>query len=314
MNNAVTEVRVGYFGKIPSRGDFVKATDNIPLVEVLDNWLAQTMGLLSEDPRWKIDYDEAHPLDFAFIGPRKKRAIAGHIINSRDSAQRRFPLLTLSELEADNPVAFVRNSPLILSRLWDHLGTQGSRMVSASDTDAPLQYRATGQVQIERRSSAHEVIFNSFLESQTLGTLDSMLASTGFNGNARQILLALGMLLYPLMTCDNIIYPEKSLELPLPKNPAQRHMVAAYWMHLITPFLLKADFELALFLTHAQQQPKLVLGFGGASPRTLQAILQPQIGSDHHIAFENAQWVEEQIKSDYGLKNSPAIWCNRIFR
>ena len=36
-------VRLGYFGKIPARGDFIKAGDNHALVQLLDDWLAQVM-------------------------------------------------------------------------------------------------------------------------------------------------------------------------------------------------------------------------------------------------------------------------------
>ena len=74
MSSAVTPTKVGYFGKLPSRGDFVKAADNSALIGLLDDWLAQSMELLSVDPRWKIIYDAVPPLHFVFMGPRSKRA------------------------------------------------------------------------------------------------------------------------------------------------------------------------------------------------------------------------------------------------
>jgi type VI secretion system protein ImpM len=302
MSNTATQARVGYFGKIPSRGDFIKAADNTPLIEVLDGWLAQTMGLLSEDPRWKIDYDEAKPLDFAFIGPRRNRAIAGHIIASSDLAQRRFPFLTMSTLEIEDPAEFVSYSPVILSRLWNHLTVQGVSVVSATDPIIPLQNLSSTRIPLELRSNAYDTAFTDFLEMQTLGTLSNMLFQAEFKGSLRQLILALGLLLQPIMTSSNGTRPEKSLVLPLPNDAMHRHLVGTFWMHLITPFLLRADFELALFFTQLQQHPSMVLGFSGASARTLQAILHPQIGKDHHIAFEDAEWVEDQVNSDYGLK------------
>ncbi|WP_394777952.1 type VI secretion system-associated protein TagF [Undibacterium sp.] len=301
MSNTTTQARVGYFGKIPSRGDFIKAADNIPLIDVLDEWLAQTMSLLSSDPRWKIGYDGAKPLDFAFIGPRKKRAIAGHIIASSDMAQRRFPFLTMSAMEIEDPAEFVSCSPVILSRLWNRLTVQGVSIVSAPDPVIPLQNLSSTRVDMELRSNAYEAAFADFLEIQTLGALDGMLAQGGFKGNSRQLLIALGLLLQPVMTSSTARL-EKSLVLPLPKDAMYRYLVAAFWMHLITPFLMRADFELALFCTQLQKHPAMVLGFSGASARTLQAILDPQIGEEHHIAFDDTQWVEEQVNADYGLK------------
>ena len=44
------------------------------------------------------------------------------------------------------------------------------------------------------------------------------------------------------------------------------------------------------------------MGFGGASAHTLQALLDPQIGAEHHIAFEDAEWVEDQLDTDYGVR------------
>lgn len=301
MSNTTTQACVGYFGKIPSRGDFIKAAENIALIEVLDDWLAQTMALLSEDPRWKIGYDSAKPLDFAFVGPRKKRAIAGHIIASSDMAQRRFPFLTMSEMEIDDPAEFVSSSPIILSRLWNRLALQGVSIVSAPDPIIPLQNLSSTRIELELRNHGYEAAFADFLEMQTLGALDDMLANAGFRGNCCQMILALGLLLQPVMTSSSSRL-EKSLVLPLPKDPMYRYLVGALWMHLITPFLSRADFELALFFAQLEKYPAMVLGFSGASAGTLQAILDPQIGEEHHISFHDTEWVESQINSDFGLK------------
>ena len=301
MSNNTTQTGVGYFGKIPSRGDFIKAADNMALIEVLDDWLAQTMELLSQDPRWKIGYDCVKPLDFAFVGPRKKRAIAGHIIASSDTAQRRFPFLTMSEIEIDDPSGFVSSSPIILSRLWSRLALQGVSVVSALDPIIPLQNLSLTKIDLELRIHGYEAIFADFLEMQTLGALDEMLAQAGFNGNVCQLILALGLLLQPVMM-SNSSRLEKSLVLPLPKDPMYRYLVGALWMHMITPFLSRADFELALFFAQLEKYPSMILGFSGASAVTLHAIFDPQIGIEHHISFHDAQWVDSQVSSDYGLK------------
>jgi type VI secretion system protein ImpM len=81
-----------------------------------------------------------------------------------------------------------------------------------------------------------------------------------------------------------------------------RNLVAAFWMHLITPFLARADFELALFITRLADRPVLVLGFSGASAQTLRAIMDPQAGIERHITFDELDWVEEQVNDDYAIK------------
>ena len=59
--------------------------------------------------------------------------------------------------------------------------------------------------------------------------------------------------------------------------------------------------ELAVALER-QGRHALVLGFSGASAQTLRTIVDPQAGLDHNIAFEDLDWVEDQIDSDYAVK------------
>ena len=301
MTRAPTPTAVGYFGKIPTRGDFVKGSDNPALIKVLDDWLAQAMDLMSADARWKLHYDAVAPLHFAFIGPRRRHAIAGHIVASSDQSSRRFPFLMMSTMEVPEPAAFVPDVPLVLNRLWNRLESLSAGVIGAADATAPLQAAATHIVDLDLRTTAYDAAFVDFLELQTVGALDALLAQSGFTGSVRQVLLALGLLLQPVMASSSSRL-EKSLLLPLPNDPMYRNLVAAYWMHLITPFLARADFELALFITSIGQRPVLALGFSGASSQTLRAIMDPQAGLERHITFDELDWVEEQVNDDYAIK------------
>ena len=301
MSRASTPTPVGYFGKIPSRGDFVKGSDNPALIKVLDDWLAKAMELMSADARWKLSYDAVAPLHFAFIGPRRRHAIAGHIVASSDQSSRRFPFLMMSTMEVADPGAFVPDAPLVLNRLWNRLESLSNGVVTATDPSAPLQDAATYTIDLDLRTAAYDAAFEDFLDMQTVGALDGMLAQAGYEGSVRQILLALGLLLQPVLASSSSRL-EKSLLLPLPTDPMYRNLVAAFWMHLITPFLARADFELAMFITRIEQKPVFVLGFSGASAQTLQAIMDPQAGQERHITFDQLDWVEEQVDDDYAIK------------
>lgn len=301
MNRTATPTAVGYFGKIPSRGDFVKGSDNPALVKLLDDWLAKSMDLLSSDARWKLHYDALAPLHFAILGPRRRHAIAGHIVASNDQSSRRFPFLMMSALEVVDPNAFVPDAPLVLNRLWSRLESLSTGIVKAGDAGVQLQAAASQQIDLDLRASAYHAAFADFLELQTLGALQEMLSQAGFQASVRQVLLALGILLQPVLASSSNRL-EKSLVLPLPRDPMYRGMVAALWMHLITPFLARADFELGLFLTQIAQRPALVLGFSGASAHTLQAIMDPHAGLERHITFDEPEWVEDQVDDDYAIK------------
>lgn len=298
-----TATQIGYFGKVPSRGDFIKHGDNPALLKMLDDWLANAMELMTADARWKLTYDALPPLHFAFIGPRRGRAIAGHIAASSDASSRRFPFLMMGAMEVAQPAGFVPTSPLVLSRLWNRLDAMSAEMCGAAAGAALPAAAAGASIELDLRGSAYEAAFDDFLGLQTVGALDALLAPTGFGGSVRQVLLALGMLLQPVMASSSSRL-EKSLELPLPADPLYRNLVAAFWMHLIAPFLARADFELALFITRIRGRHALVLGFCGASAQTLHAIMEPQAALEHHIAFDDLAWVEEQADSDYAIKKA----------
>jgi type VI secretion system protein ImpM len=94
--------------------------------------------------------------------------------------------------------------------------------------------------------------------------------------------------------------------LPLPEDPIHRNLVAAFWMHVIAPFLARADFELALFVTRLDGRPALVVGFSGASAQTLRTLIDPQAGLDHLIGFADLEWVEDQVDGDYAVRKLSA--------
>lgn len=235
--------RIGYFGKLPTRADFIKAADNLALASLLDDWLAEVMNLLSTDPRWKLNYDAMPPLDFAFVGTRSRRAIAGHLAASSDLSTRRYPFLSMSAIEVDDPPRFVPNSPLILAPLWEELHLLTADVMDSPEPEAPLQTLATTRIDIDTTDGQHAQSFLDFLDRHTITALEAMLASTCM----RRTILAIGLLLQPIRR-SGAERLDKSLVLPLPQSSRQRYLVAAFWIDLIIPFLQQADFELSLSL------------------------------------------------------------------
>ena len=300
MSLASTHVSVGYFGKIPSRGDFVKGSDNPALVKLLDDWLARAMDLMTADAHWKANYDAVSPLHFVITGPRRRHAVAGHIVASSDASGRRFPFLMMGMLDVAEPGAFVPSAPLLLGRLWNRLESLSQGVTAAADAVAPLRAAAGQVVELDLRADAHAAAFADFVELQSLDTLQALLAPAGSGGGGRGGRRAVG-LVRPPGRPSRASRLEKSLVLPLPADPLYRGLVGAYWMHAIAPFLARADFELALFVTRIGARPRLVLGFGGASAHTLQAIMDPHAASERHIAFDDLDWVEDQVDTDYAV-------------
>jgi type VI secretion system protein ImpM len=297
MRHAPQFVRIGYFGKLPTRSDFIKVADNLALVSLLDDWLVEVMQVLSADPRWKLNYDAVRPLHFAFVGTRSRRAIAGHLAASSDLSRRRYPFLGMSVVDVGNPASFVGRSPLVLAPIWNELDRLAPKVLTATDPEPPLLALAAARVEIDPAAPEHEQAFLDFLDRHNIGALEAMLASV----SVRRTILAIGLLLQPVRR-SGAERLDKSLVLPLPSTPRHRYLVATFWLDLVTSFLRHADFELSLFFVELQQRQSLVIGFGGASPETLAAIIDPQCAAEHQISFDYAGWVDELIAGDAGVQ------------
>ncbi|MGK5080935.1 type VI secretion system-associated protein TagF [Janthinobacterium sp. HLX7-2] len=305
MKRAPQQVRLGYFGKIPARGDFIKACDNHALVQLLDDWLAQAMNALTAEPRWKLNYDALPPLRFAFVGTRSRRAIAGRLQASSDQSQRRFPFMAMGALEVDDADAFVACSPLVLAPLWQRVEQLSQGIVASAEPGPALLALAGNVVEIDTAAACHAAQLFAFLQTQTVHSLQAMLATPTFSVTLRELLLGLGLLLRPVRQSGRPRL-EKSLVLPLPQEAQERALVASFWLHLVTPFLRQADFELALFFAHLDAAPVLVIGFCGADPHGLRALIEPRAGSERLVVFDQLDWVEEQLGQDPALRRLSA--------
>jgi type VI secretion system ImpM family protein len=300
MTQTIVQAQVAYFGKIPSRGDFVKSANNVQLLSTLDQWISQGMELLAEDPRWKIVYDAAQPLHFAFLGSRSKLAIAGHLITSSDASQRRFPFLAAAPVEISDPINFIARGPLALSALWIRLEGQVRSIATATEATDALQALGDTQMDLDVGKKIYETNFGDFISKHTLGSLNDMLNAAGHEVSLRRMILALGLLLQPVMASGSAQL-EKGLILPLPAEPMYRFIVSSFWLELISGFLSRADFELAVFIGNLSSAHQMVLGFSGSSAKTLYSVIDPHRGAEQNISIDNPEWVEDQIHADYGI-------------
>lgn len=290
-----------YFGKLPSRGDFVRSAHTPALIQTLDHWLTGGVEALAIDPRWKEVYDRARPTHFAFLGSRTPLGLVGHLLASHDASGRRFPFITAARIETSEPLGFLARSPLALGRAWSRLGAAARRAMEAGDATPVLSDLAATEIEVEGAVDAYDASLRDFLEMQTVFGLESMLAQAGHALDLRQLLLGLGMLLQPL-PASGANSLERGLLLPLPTDPLYRPLVAALWLDLVASFLARADFELALFMPLPDgSAPVMVLGFDGASPRALNALLDPNLGREVYIDTRDAAWVEEDLGQDYAV-------------
>jgi type VI secretion system protein ImpM len=292
MMRAAVTGHIGYFGKIPARSDFVKVAHDIPVMGMLDEWLAQVMSRLPSNPRWKLDYDALSPVSFAFVGPARHHAVAGHLVASHDQSGRRFPFLMMRALEVPDPARFVSRAPLALAPLWDYFSAMTAKVVASSDPGPHLQSVVDASIPLADSDGA----LASFMATATVASLS---ASLGLP--SERLIIALGLLLQPVMHSKPAAL-HKSLVLPLPEAPAGRGAVAAFWLELVTPFLRRGGFDLALFFTRQEDRPVLVVGFCSAAVETLFGIVDPLAAREQQVGFTDTSWVDEQLGLDVDVR------------
>jgi type VI secretion system protein ImpM len=298
----MAKLQISYFGKLPARSDFVKATVDGMLAKLLDQWLADVMNQLSSNPRWRQHYDALRPLHFAIIGTRNRAAIAGHLAASRDQSERRFPFLAMSAMCVDDALPFLASSPLALARLWELMAESTADAQSAHDPAAVLHRLAVAELEVDGTGASTMRTLDDFLGHNTLAMLDALL---GAPGGTRRLILALGLLLRPLRANPHVRL-DRSLVLPLPPTQPERRLVAAFWLSLATTLLRDVDVELALFFCEREGRHALVAGFAGASAATLQAVIDPEFAESQQVALEDSEWVENELAHSAGIERLAA--------
>lgn len=292
MTRAPVSTRIGYFGKIPARSDFVKVADDQPVLGMLDDWLAQVMTRLPNDPRWKLYYDAMPPVSFAFVGPSRRHAVAGHLVASRDRSGRRFPFLMMRTVDVSEPAAFVAHCPLAFGPLWDLMAAMAPPVLASEDPRPHLDAIADAVVGL----GEYEVPLDDFLAVSTVSSLSERLELA-----ANRLILGLGLLLQPVMHSRPAAL-QKSLVLPLPSRLDGRYRIAAFWLELVTPFIRRTAFDLVLFVTTLAERPALVIGFGGAAAETLHGIVDPLAGREQQVQLTDNGWIDEQLGIDIDVR------------
>ncbi|MCH2219875.1 MAG: type VI secretion system-associated protein TagF [Dechloromonas sp.] len=288
------------FGKIPSRGDFVKGAGQHQLITVLDRWVSQGMERLSEDPRWKMAYDNACAVDFAFVGARSRLSVVGHLRPSLDSSGRRFPFITAATIERDDALIF-RCAPVGLSHSFGALAAISEAGVRGGEVADLLGELESVNCAADFEAAMQSDPLGNFVRRSSLESLATLIGASDVD-SVRRIILAIGLLMRPALGQGNLAI-DKEIVLPLPSDERNRNLVAGLWLYLLTAFLRRTMVELQFVIERRPDNPRLIIGFNGSSPAPLVAALSPDTSVDRIIPLVDPEWIEEQaeVVNDYGV-------------
>jgi type VI secretion system protein ImpM len=288
------------FGKIPTRGDFVKGTGQHQLIQVLDRWVSQAMERLSENPRWKIAYDTAAPVDFIFAGARSKLSVAGHLRPSSDASGRRFPFIAASTIEREDSLVF-RCAPAGLGKSFNTLARICEAGVNGTDVGELLTSLESVNCAADFEAAIQADPLGNFVRHTSLESLASMLQQPD-TLTVRRIFLAIGLLMRPILG-QGAIGIEKEIVLPLPGDERYRNLVASLWIYLVTAFLRKTASEAQFIIERRESSPNLFIGFNGSTPTTLLSALAPHAVHEQSISLRNPEWIDNntELTREYGV-------------
>lgn len=290
-----------YFGKVPSRGDFVRSGAGSALVHSLDRWLSQTMSLMSSDPRWKHVYDAASPVSFAILGAQSTVGLAGHLSVSQDASGRRFPFVIACAFEVQEPHGFLPYCAEALHPSWQLMASSTSAAKQAQDFGPAHDMMSSLPLDVDARPEPLRQRHTAYAQRQSIASFEALVGAEQTGFSFRQSALALGMLLQPVLS-QGAGELRKALILPLAVDPLHRGPSVTVWLELVARFFKRTAAEVAVMTTLHGSKPVLVIGFRGASPNTLCTVLDPQRSLSDNVAIADAQWVEDWIGGDYGLR------------
>jgi type VI secretion system protein ImpM len=188
------------FGKVPDRGDFVRAGRIGPLVDELDEWLQR--GLLAL--RRPV---EGEPT-IAFVFGRPSGTLVGAFVASRDRAGRSFPLAVGGSLDGGPAVTGVG-----VAARGTFLATAATVATEIVGGLAPDEALPRLEIPPSDGEYAHRAPFEVF------GTIpvDRVVA---------RLTDSLGPFRQPQA-------PRYGLGLPLPEDPGFRAVAAAFWLDVV---------------------------------------------------------------------------------
>lgn len=277
-----------YFGKLPSRNDFVRGGSQSSLIMQLDRWASESMNALGANPRWKLIYDSTAGLDFAFVSAHAPHSVIGHIRPSRDASGQRFPLIAATAITRSDQLGF-RYGPIGFSGLWGMFRSSIETALGTDNGDCSLN----ALTRVDCAAAIDLALRNSpLLRFARITTLAQLSADTGSSIAAtRRQILSIGLLLSPLSGRRQCRI-ERGLCLPVPASTRTRCSVAGFWLYLISAVLRDTDCELQILLGRIHSKERMVIGFSGASPRTLASVLSPASLDDATLLLDDPYWID----------------------
>ncbi|MBE0444521.1 type VI secretion system-associated protein TagF [Psychrobacter sp. FME5] len=289
-----------YFGKLPARGDFVRARAHISETNAIDEWVSQALAvsesIFSESLVDKENSNNIAFLNFSHIDTRSNEIITGVLIPSHDSSHRNYPLIGFGVIHLDKPKNWMKYLPVKSAALWDDTYEILSMAKSKTDNADLMEYLNDSQLTINNNASTH---YYDFINTTTLHDI-AVLMNIDKSQLIQQV-IATGLLFLPTFT-KGFNGLNKAICWSLTSDRESSIHMATFWHDLINGFYQPHQLSLNTYLYRVANCYRLLLSFNKPDGRILEQISESEkTYPEDWVVIANSDWTKGYIDEDIGL-------------
>lgn len=293
-----------YFGKLPSRGDFVRARSNLFETNAIDQWVSQAIALsdsILPDPSANDNDNKESPfLYFSHVDTVSGQIITGVLLPSQDSSGRRYPVIGFGVMHLDKPKNWMKYLPIKSLALWDDI--QQALLVAKQATDSAqmIEKLNSCQLTIDNHASTQYYEFINTVSLQQVAVLMDVTKS-----QLAQQIIATGLLFLPTFS-KGFSGLNKIIHWSLPTSKSQAIYLATFWHDLIHGFYQPHKLSLNTYLYQDVERYKLLMSFIKPDGQLLSQLADietyaTQGWPDDWVAIASSDWTQGYIDNDIGL-------------
>ncbi|OXL23573.1 type VI secretion system-associated protein TagF [Psychrobacter sp. DAB_AL32B] len=289
-----------YFGKLPARGDFIRARAHISETNAIDEWVSQALTIsekiFSESAIDKAHIDNIAFLNFSHVDTRSNEIITGVLIPSHDSSYRNYPLIGFGVLHADKPKNWMNYLPVKSSTLWNDTYEVLSVAKSKTDNTDLMEYLNHSQLTINNSASTY---YYDFINTTTLQDI-AILMNIDKSQLIEQI-IATGLLFLPTFT-KGFHGLNKAICWSLTSDRENSIHMATFWHDLINGFYQPHQLYLNTYLYRVANCYRLLLSFTKPDGHILEQISESENSyPEDWVVIADSDWTQGYINEDIGL-------------
>nr|WP_317200887.1 type VI secretion system-associated protein TagF [uncultured Psychrobacter sp.] len=289
-----------YFGKLPARGDFIRARVHISETTLIDQWVSEALtrskSILNESIDDNSSLNAAQFLNFSHVDTAANQIMTGVLIPSHDSSHRQYPLIGFGLMHVDKPKLWMNYLPIKSLKIWDDTHAALSAAKSQADSTQATDDLNHCSLTIDKNASTH---YYDFINKTTLQDIAASMAIDKLQ--LVQQIIATGLLFLPTYS-KGFNSLNKTICWCLPADKAGAIFMATFWHDLISGFYQPHQLYLNTYLYRDTDHHCLLMNFSKPDSRVLSQLTSTtDERPDDWVVIAQSEWTQGYIDDDIGL-------------